>query len=85
MGPVASRKRQRFDPMSGINLRPLQEARSGVGSFAAADGRQPFMPQEYLTNPAFECSLRLCLVRRETAAFRRALSTRLSSSDGPRS
>ena len=53
------------------NLRPLKKPDPVSGP--KADGRQPFNAlKEYLTIPVFESSVRFCLLRRETAAFRRA-------------
>ena len=48
-----------------------------------ADGRQPFMPRDYLTIPAFEQPYPFVFVQSEAeaAAFRRARRGRLSSSD----
>jgi hypothetical protein len=46
--------RQTVDPMRGQEFAPLKKARTGFRAFGQADGRQPFVPHEYLTTSAFE-------------------------------
>ena len=46
-------KDRAIDPMSGNNMTASYRARTGFGPLGVADGRQPFMPQECLTMPAF--------------------------------
>ena len=52
MSPETEEKDRPIDPMSGIEF-VRERARSGVEPNGQADGRQPFMPQECLTTPAF--------------------------------
>ena len=66
-------KNRPIDPMARIRL--LHKKPEPVFEPWQADGRQPFMPQEYLTTPAFEdlsLSFRSC--EADAAAFRRARS-----------
>ncbi len=60
----------------------LNKSRTGFEP-RQADGRQPFMPQEYLTIPVFELYLFGCAdFEADAAAFlSRARRERLSSSD----
>ena len=44
-------KRQGDSIRRPAGMRPLKKARSGFEPLHKADGRQPFMPHEYLTNP----------------------------------
>jgi hypothetical protein len=50
----ASRKMTGGSIRCSARIRPLHQARTGFGPNGQTDGRQPFMPQEYLTTPAFE-------------------------------
>ncbi len=53
-GTGTSREKDRpIDPMSGKNS-PASPSPNRFLANGQADGRQPFMPQEYLTTPAFE-------------------------------
>jgi hypothetical protein len=61
-------------------IRPLHQARTGSSAMGQADGRQPFMPLECLTTPAFEIPSVL-LVRGGCGRSCRARWERLSFSD----
>jgi hypothetical protein len=71
-GSGTSRKKAGQSIRRPARIRPLHQARSGVEPWQA-DGRQPFMPQECLTTPAFEdLSLPFRSCEADAAAFRRA-------------
>ena len=44
-----ARKDRAIDPTSGKNT-PAEKGPDALSSLGSADGRQPFMPQEYLSN-----------------------------------
>jgi hypothetical protein len=65
----------------GKELSPLKKPEP-VSSLWVADGRQPFMPDYYLTNPAFEPYPFGFAMRGGSGRFPSARLRRLSSSDG---
>jgi hypothetical protein len=83
MRPGAEERREKdrpIDPTSGKKF-ARKRARSGVEP-RQADGRQPFMPQEYLTTPVFELIPSVLPCEADAAAFVGRAHERLSSSDG---
>jgi hypothetical protein len=72
--PEERGKDRAIDPTSGQKMRPLKiKSPNRFRALGQADGRQPFMPRDYLTIPAFEpYPFVLAQSGAEAAAFRRA-------------